>query len=354
MRPLTTPGPEARTRRLRSSTRDHGPHELESPPYRASGPGLHPLRAGLALGLLASVVASAPIALAGEPDQQTEGTAPPQEVMASDPTQDADFDPGGQSTNLPFETPAATPGTAPASVEDDDTAPLDTEPANDQDAPAVDPSDQPVPGAQPTTQPVQPPSAEPVPAAPSPPPPPPAPAVTPAAPQAPASPAPDNEPRDARPQERRSHQESPSGAPPKPARTTVPRRRAPAPIVPARAPVSHDPVASAAATTQPPPATPSPRSVRVVRSTPGAHSRPRARRGARVHVVQAGESLWSIATDLLGSNAPAAVIARRVDQLWELNEARIATGDPDVLLTGTTLKLRVKRTEPNAQSPASA
>jgi LysM domain len=62
--------------------------------------------------------------------------------------------------------------------------------------------------------------------------------------------------------------------------------------------------------------------------------------GARFHVVQRGESLWSIASDRLGEQAGAAQIAREVDRLWQLNEDRIASGSPDLLYTGTRLRLR--------------
>ena len=65
-----------------------------------------------------------------------------------------------------------------------------------------------------------------------------------------------------------------------------------------------------------------------------------AQRGDRFHVVQRGESLWSIANDLLGDGASAARIAREVNRLWELNSDRIATGDPDLLMVGTRLALR--------------
>ena len=81
--------------------------------------------------------------------------------------------------------------------------------------------------------------------------------------------------------------------------------------------------------------------------TPGkrqlvVHSRARSAdpaRDARVHVVEPGESLWTIAEDLLGPGAPAARIAREVQRLWSLNEARIGTGDPDLLMVGTELRL---------------
>jgi hypothetical protein len=56
--------------------------------------------------------------------------------------------------------------------------------------------------------------------------------------------------------------------------------------------------------------------------------------------VLAGESLWAIATDLLGADATPASVAREVNQLWQLNRDQIATGDPDLLMVGTRLALR--------------
>jgi len=61
---------------------------------------------------------------------------------------------------------------------------------------------------------------------------------------------------------------------------------------------------------------------------------------SRFHVVQPGESLWSIARQLLGRDASAGRIAREVNRLWSLNHSRIATGDPDLLMVGTRLELR--------------
>jgi resuscitation-promoting factor RpfA len=65
-----------------------------------------------------------------------------------------------------------------------------------------------------------------------------------------------------------------------------------------------------------------------------------ARRGDRVHIVAPGESLWSIAGDLLGDGASVARTAREVNRLWELNRSRIGTGDPNLLRVGTSLALR--------------
>jgi nucleoid-associated protein YgaU len=66
----------------------------------------------------------------------------------------------------------------------------------------------------------------------------------------------------------------------------------------------------------------------------------RARPGDRSHVVRRGESLWSIATDLLGGRASNARVAATVNRLWELNRATIGTGDADVLPVGSRLMLR--------------
>jgi hypothetical protein len=80
--------------------------------------------------------------------------------------------------------------------------------------------------------------------------------------------------------------------------------------------------------------------VTTVSSSRGATSRSRpARRGDRTHVVAPGESLWSIADDLLGEDASVARVAREVNRLWELNSRRIGTGDPSLVHVATTLLL---------------
>ncbi|MET0762714.1 MAG: LysM domain-containing protein [Thermoleophilaceae bacterium] len=63
-------------------------------------------------------------------------------------------------------------------------------------------------------------------------------------------------------------------------------------------------------------------------------------RGARVHVVQPGESLWTIAEGLLGLDASATSIAAEVATLWELNRELIPSGDPDLIAVGQELRLR--------------
>jgi hypothetical protein len=62
--------------------------------------------------------------------------------------------------------------------------------------------------------------------------------------------------------------------------------------------------------------------------------------GGRFHIVQPGESLWSIAADLLNPGASAAAITLQVQRLWELNKDRIGTGDPDTLPIGVKLRVR--------------
>ena len=62
--------------------------------------------------------------------------------------------------------------------------------------------------------------------------------------------------------------------------------------------------------------------------------------GAPFHIVEAGESLWSIAAALRGPRASTAAVTRQVHRLWKLNKGRIGTGDPNVLPTGVKLRLR--------------
>jgi hypothetical protein len=56
--------------------------------------------------------------------------------------------------------------------------------------------------------------------------------------------------------------------------------------------------------------------------------------------VRPGDSLWSIAVALRGSDASIAAVTREVRRLWALNRDRIGTGDPDLLPTGVRLRLR--------------
>ena len=107
--------------------------------------------------------------------------------------------------------------------------------------------------------------------------------------------------------------------------------RASAPSASAEAPAS---ALSSAAGVQPVQARPT-SSVAVV-----VGDRDAAGRGDGTHVVRPGESLWSIARDVLGGTASTAQIAREVNRLWELNKDRIGTGDRNLLMIGTRLRLR--------------
>ena len=65
----------------------------------------------------------------------------------------------------------------------------------------------------------------------------------------------------------------------------------------------------------------------------------RARPGQDSHVVQPGESLSLIASDLLGPDATDTEIGNEVDRLYRLNRDRIGD-DPNLILVGTVLRLR--------------
>jgi nucleoid-associated protein YgaU len=75
-----------------------------------------------------------------------------------------------------------------------------------------------------------------------------------------------------------------------------------------------------------------------------ATSEPSARRGPErgqsAYVVRAGDSLWTIATSLLGADASPSAVAREVQRLWALNADRIGGGDPDLIFPGERLRLR--------------
>jgi hypothetical protein len=57
-------------------------------------------------------------------------------------------------------------------------------------------------------------------------------------------------------------------------------------------------------------------------------------------IVRTGQSLWVIAQGLVARPASIAEIAFEVEHLWQLNRARIGTGDPDLIYPGLRLRLR--------------
>jgi hypothetical protein len=295
--------------------------------------GLVSLRtqAALAAGVLAFSAAAPSAVLAAETDQEQQGAAAPGQSGGADTTGNPDFDPGGASTDLPSEAPPVPQPKAPPAASNDDASPLDQEPANDVDAPVADAGDEPSgPNAQQPAAPATPPipssagdpeqpasSTNPGPAADAPP-------ATTAAPGSPRT----NASLRLRAHERRA--DTKRAAKHEIARARQ-RARASAPDVSADATAS---APRSAAGVQPVQATPTP-SVAVA-----VGDRDAAARGDDTHVARPGESLWSIARDVLGGTASTAQIAREVNRLWELNKDRIGTGDRNLLMIGTRLTLR--------------
>jgi hypothetical protein len=296
-------------------------------------------QAAIAAGVIALSAGAPPVAVAQEPDQTSEGGAAQDAPTGGDPSHNPDFDPGGDSTDLPFDAPPTPQVEAAPDPENDDTGPLDQEPATDVDAPAADPGDQ---GANGEPQQPSPPAS----AAPEPPAPPPA---TPAPPEPPIpAPAAPSTPTADPPTEvvpvitdasAEPPSKSPQGTPKK--KRNAPRTggsreaaQAPAPAQPEQAFTGTPAEPSSAPAAQPPQA--SPARIELVAHATGDRAQP----GDRFHIVRPGESLWSIAADALGDRATTARIARRVNEVWELNHDRIATGDRDLLMVDTRLRLR--------------
>jgi nucleoid-associated protein YgaU len=280
----------------------------------------------LAAGVLALSAAAPAAALAAEPDQEQEGTTAPDQAAAQAPPSAPDYDPGGGSTDVPVDAapiPAPDARSAPESA-DDDAAP-EPEPATDDDAPVADAGDgtaTPAPGQQPA------PAAQDVAPAPAPtaPQPTPEPAVSAPAPETPTAETPATPPGPPEPDGTRSPGDGGKREHPGPKHST---------------PSDAAPVASAPTSSPPNSSEPPTMLVAETQSSSSTASRGRAAQTSdRVHVVARGESLWSIAGDLLGDGASIARIAREVNRLWELNSASIGTGDPNLLMVGTRLALR--------------
>jgi hypothetical protein len=279
----------------------------------------------LASGVLAMATATPGVAFAVDPNQQRDGTTPPEQGVAGAPPGDSGFDPGGESTDLPFDAGPA-PETPDTLESDEDSAALEPQAVTGNETPAVEPVDVDQQPAPPTTAaaPLPPEAASPtpIPEQPSSAPTPEPPATAPTQPETGATTPP---PQGASAPPRADEQETE----PKTTRRALETQRQPARasaepyVAPATAPTTVQ-----VAQTQPRP------------SSSPTNRRHAAKRGDRFHVVQRNESLWSIASDMLGESASPARIAREVNRLWELNSARIGTGDPDLLMAGTRLELR--------------
>jgi LysM domain len=267
----------------------------------AQGPVARRTHAAVVAAMLAASSAAPSVAVAQEADQVTEGVAP--EQSGTDPAENPDFDPGGAGEDLPYDAPDEVSETPAPAPEADTQGPLEAEPVVDGDVPDADADD----GATPAPD-----------AAPAPPP-----AAT-AAPAPPSAAALEHTPAAGEPKLELVAQ----------GRGTSKRNE------PATAPASGgNQVASTAITEQEVQGDSA--ADEVERSVPKASvERGATTAGERYHIVRPGESLWSIARDVIGPDASPAQIAREVNVLWQRNSARIATGDPDLLKVGTRLTLR--------------
>jgi len=86
--------------------------------------------------------------------------------------------------------------------------------------------------------------------------------------------------------------------------------------------------------------TPAPAEPAVLGPDAGTHGPARIPAGHTSYTVQPGDCLWSIAEALLPPGAGEGRVAAEVARLWHLNAGRIGTGDPDLILVGTVLRLR--------------
>lgn len=237
-------------------------------------------RRPLAVAIAAAVAASSP------------GVA----LAAGDPS--ADINDGGPQQGF---LPEQTPGSSGGSV--DPNAPPDAGVNPPENPQPPEPSPPPQPAPAPAAAPAPAPTPTPAPA----PTPPPAPAPAPAPPPAPA-PAPVQ------------------SAAPEPAVTaSAPQRQTGVRPTPAPAQVAVAPAAPPAPVPAPAPAPP-----REIVAVAQSHAA-----GTGSLTVRAGDSLWSIAQDRLGSGASAQRILREVDRLWSLN----GLDDPDLIYAGQQLRV---------------
>jgi nucleoid-associated protein YgaU len=281
-------------------------------------------QAAIAAGLLVFSAGGVPAAVASPPDEVSEGTS--EVVAGGDPVSSVDFEPGGETVHLPDVAPSA-PVVLPPAPDGEDDGPLEQEPVTDTPEPLVDASVDDA-SVEDAPEPLE--DAEPV--APS------EPAPSPAA----AAPEPAADPAETQPQvpETQAGPQAEGGH-----RRTLRSHTAAEPSAKAQAPsepaVSTDPTPAApAAEPAAPEAAPAPSEAPVTTRLAAHRTTGRVAPGDRFHVVRQGESLWSIAAELLGDRATVARIAREVDRLWQLNEDRIGTGQPDLLFAGTRLRLR--------------
>lgn len=64
-----------------------------------------------------------------------------------------------------------------------------------------------------------------------------------------------------------------------------------------------------------------------------------AKAGGSTRVVRSGDSLWGIASHLLGPKATPGRVAALVEQIWQTNRSRIRSGNPSLIMVGERLVL---------------
>jgi hypothetical protein len=273
--------------------------------YGAKGPATRILAVTSIVTLLVASLAPA-WAVAAEPDTEGEGTSPPG-------LENPHFEPGGEEAALETLPGAIESGSIPETVEG---PPIETEPAQEPELPEPAPSAEAAPPVEPEPAPLPPPTEAPAPATPE---------YTPAGPEyvAPAaSAAPvENEPIVAPP--------SASKSPPK---AEPPPQPEPAAVAP-EAVAEVSPPATPSSKQQAPLPAPPPATV----AGSGGVSAPLVGRSS--YTVRPGDCLWSVAEAVLPSGAGNDEIAAEVARLWRMNAGRIGSGDPNVILIGTELRL---------------
>jgi hypothetical protein len=288
-------------------------------------------QAVLAGGVLAVSTAAPAAALAQEPDRQREGLSAPGPPGGE--LDDPGFDPGGE-TVLPYEA-APVPMTSPGGGEDDtgEGAPVELEPSEDPDVGLVPLAEEEAPvsgevAPVPPADAVVAPDGTPV-----------VPGTPPATPEpglaAPTPPGQTDEPSSGEEPEDRARGQRKTKAKAKRDRTGAGE---------ADSNVSPGHTSEVPAQTVAPPVSPTVAVQEPIAApqagVPVADISDEPIGDNRSYVVAPGDSLWSIAKRLLAPNASPARIAREVNRLWSLNEDRIGTGDPDLLMVGTKLELR--------------
>jgi hypothetical protein len=273
--------------------------------------------------LLLALGAVAPAAsIAAEPDRSQEGGVPPEQTQDVE-TDSPSFDPGGE-TDLPFDTGPPPAGQSPP--ESPDEGPLESEPLDDPEgraAPFAEP-ETPVPGSpeDPPANPLEGPSPD-------------APAPGSLTEPPPNVPTPESQPTPQIPAQQ---------LPAEPGSQATYRHRTwtvdvPINRVTREATPAPNQIDSIDARTGPD----VPATTNVIADTDRSEADRGASRtagDARFYVVRPGQSLWTIAEDLLGPDASATRIAAEVARLWELNRDRIPSGDPDLIAVGQQLRLR--------------